>query len=175
MRGQAASADRTLVLGLGNDILADDGVGLQAARRVGEVIGDLADVAEASIATIDLLSMMSGYDRVVIVDAFLSRDLPVGTQVRATPEDLPKGFGYRSFHTLTFGEVMELGEWLGVSMPSEVVIHGLSVDQTDTFGEALSPEVEQAWEGWADDIVRIEFGVDRAGTRSHRPDRPDDK
>ena len=164
MSGQAASADRTLVLGLGNDILADDGVGLQAARRVGEFIGDLADVAEASIATIDLLSMMSGYDRVVIVDAFLSRDLPVGTQVRATPEDLPKGFGYRSFHTLTFGEVMELGEWLGVSMPSEVVIHGLSVDQTDTFGEAFSPEVEQAWEGWAEEIVRSEFGCERYRT-----------
>ena len=161
MRGQPGAADRTLVLGLGNDILSDDGVGLQAARRVGELIGDLADVAETSIATIDLLSMMSGYDRVVIVDAFLSRDLPAGTQVRATPEDLPKGFGYRSFHTLTFGEVMELGEWLGVAMPSEVVIHGLAVDETTTFGEDFSPPVAEAWEGWAEQIAHREFGRDR--------------
>lgn len=164
MRGQAGAADRTLVLGLGNDILSDDGVGLQAARRVGEFIGDLADVAEASIATIDLLSIMSGYDRVVIVDAFLSRDLPAGTPVRATPEDLPKGFGYRSFHTLTFGEVMELGEWLGISMPKEVVIHGLAVDETSTFGEEFSPTVAEVWESWAEEIARSEFGCERDGT-----------
>lgn len=162
MAVQPAATDRTLVLGLGNDILSDDGVGLQAARRLGELIGDLADVAEASIATIDLLSIMSGYDRVLIVDAFLSRDLPAGTQVRATPEDLPRGFGYRSFHTLTFGEVMELGAWLGVSMPGEVVIHGLSVHQTDTFGEVFSPEVEQVWEGWAEEIACTEFGIERS-------------
>ena len=83
--------DRTLVLGLGNDILSDDGVGLQVARRVGELIGDRADVAEASVATIDLLPLMSGYDRVVIIDAFLSPDLPPGTPVRTTPADLPRG------------------------------------------------------------------------------------
>lgn len=161
MHEQAGDAGRTLVLGLGNDILSDDGVGLHAVRRVGELIGDLADVVEASIATIDLLPLMSDYDRVVIIDAFLSPDLPPGTPVRATAKDLPKGFGYRSFHTLTFGEVMELGEWLGVAMPSEVVIHGLAVEETTTFGESFSPPVAEAWEGWAEQIARREFGCDR--------------
>ena len=154
----------TLVLGLGNDILSDDGVGLRTARRVGEYAGDLAEVVEASVATIDLLSIMSGYDRVVIIDAFLSPELTAGTPIRATAAELPKGFGYRSFHTLTFSEVLELGDWLGVSMPSEVVIHGLAVDETTTFGETLSPRVAEAWEPWAEEIARIEFGLERAET-----------
>ncbi len=63
---------RTLVLGLGNEILSDDGVGILAARRVRELVGDDVHVAEACVATIDLLSLMSGYDRVVIIDSFLS-------------------------------------------------------------------------------------------------------
>ena len=154
-----SSLSNTLILGLGNDILFDDGVGLLAARRVAELVGDAADVVEASVATIDLLSIMSGYDRVVIVDAFLSPDMPPGTPVRATAQDLPKGFGYRSFHTLTFSEVLELGDWLGVAMPSEVVIHGLAVDETTTFGETLSPRVAEVWQQWAEEIARVEFGA----------------
>ena len=162
MRPQPRTSNRTLVLGLGNDILSDDGVGLQAARRVGELIGDRADVAEASVATIDLLPLMSGYDRVVIIDAFLSPDLRPGTTVRTTADDLPKGFGYRSFHTLTFREVLEMGEWLGLPMPAEVVIHGLAVDETTTFGEDFSPRVTEVWESWAEDIAHSEFGFERA-------------
>jgi len=153
-----SSLSNTLILGLGNDILSDDGVGLLAARRVAELVGDAAEVVEASVATIDLLSIMSGYDRVVIIDAFLSPDLPAGSQIRAAAEDLPKGFGYRSFHTLTFSEVLDLADWLGVSMPTEVVIHGLAVDETTTFGETLSPAVAEVWAQWAEEIARIEFG-----------------
>ena len=164
MRQQSEAADRTLLLGLGNDILSDDGVGLKAARRVAKLVGDRAEVVEASIATIDLLPLMSGYDRVVIIDAFLSPDLPAGTPVRATPEDLPKGFGYRSFHTLTFREVLEIGEWLGLSMPTFVVIHGLAVDETSSFGEEFSPRVAEVWESWAEEIARCEFGFERART-----------
>ena len=113
----APAADPTLVLGLGNDILSDDGVGLLAARRVAELVGDLANVAEACVATIDLLALISGYDRVVIIDSFLSPDLPPGTPVRVTPDDLPEGFGYRSFHTLTFREMLDIGNWLGPPVP----------------------------------------------------------
>jgi hydrogenase maturation protease len=149
----------TLVLGLGNDILSDDGVGLRAARRVGEIIGTRADVVEASIATIDLLPLMSGYDRVIIIDAFVSPDLPPGTPVRASPEDLPDGFGYRSLHTLPFRAVLDMADRLEIPMPDEVVIHGLAVRDTSTFGESFSPAVEQAWEAWAEQISQTEFGV----------------
>lgn len=158
-----ASLSNTLILGLGNDILSDDGVGLLAARRVAELVGDAADVVEASVATIDLLSIMSGYDRVVIIDAFLSPDLPAGSQIRAATADLPKGFGYRSFHTLTFSEVLELADWLGIPMPTEVVIHGLAVDETTTFGETFSPRVAEAWEPWAEEIAKTEFDSEHDG------------
>ena len=122
------------------------------------------DVAEACVATIDLLSLISGYDRVVIIDSFVSPELAPGTAVRAVPDDLPQGFGYRSFHSLTFREVVEIGEWLGLPIPSDIVIHGLAVDQTNTFGEEFSPNVAEAWESWAEEIARCEFGFERART-----------
>lgn len=140
---------RTLILGLGNEVLRDDRVGLVAARRVAELAGGRADLAEACVATIDLLSLMAGYERVIVVDAYLSPTDPPGTALRATPDDLPAGFGYRSFHTLPFREMLDLGRRLGLPVPREVVIHGLSVADPATFGETLTPAVEAAWPSWA--------------------------
>jgi hydrogenase maturation protease len=153
----------TLILGLGNDVLMDDGVGLRAARRVAELVGDRADFVEACMASIDLLPIISGYERVIIVDAFRSPDFPPGTSVRAAPEDLPRGFGYRSLHTMPFQEMLDLGETLELEMPREVVIHGLAVAEASTFGETFTPEVGRSWLHWAASIAVREFGVEMEG------------
>jgi hydrogenase maturation protease len=143
----------TLILGMGNDLLRDDGVGLKAARRVARQCTDTADLAETCVATIDLLPVLSGYRRVVVLDAFLSDDLPPGSTIQTTPDDLPAGFGFRSFHTLSFNEMLRLGEELDIPMPDHISIHGLVVKEPYTFGERFTEEVEQAWRGWADQVA----------------------
>lgn len=150
--------ERTLILGLGNDILRDDAVGLVAARRVAELAGGRADYEEACVATVDLLGMMSGYDRVIVIDAYVSSADPPGTTVRATPDDLPRGFGYRSFHTLPFREMLDLGREMGLPLPRQVSIHGLCVEDAVTFGQSFTPAVAGAWPAWAEKIVAQEFG-----------------
>ena len=150
-------AKTVLVLGLGNEILGDDGVGLLASRRVAELAGEQADHAEACVATLDLLPMIAGYERVIVVDAYLSpAELP-GAAVRVASDDLPRGFGYRSFHTLPFREMLELGRSCGLPMPREVAVHGLRVEEVTTFGTAFSPSVERRWRAWAEEIARREF------------------
>ena len=151
------ASGRTLVLGLGNEILGDDGVGLRAARAVAELVGDRADLAEACVATVDLLPIMSGYNRVIVVDAYVSDQDPPGTMVRVTPEELPRGFGYRSLHTLPFREMLEFGREVGLPMPREMVIHGLCVADPATFGEAFTEPVGRTWRPWAEAIARAEF------------------
>jgi hydrogenase maturation protease len=162
-------AKRTLVLGLGNELLRDDGVGLCAARRVAYLVQPRADLAEACVATVDLLQVMRGYDRVIVVDAYLSQTDPPGTAVRCGPDDLPRGFGYRSFHTLPFREMLDLGREVGLPMPRMISIHGLSVADPASFGQSFTPAVERAWRLWADEIARQEFGDPQAFSeaRSH--------
>lgn len=169
MSGAAAAngeSDRTferrrpvLVLGLGNEILGDDAVGLLASRHLAARLGDSADHAEACVATLDLLPLVAGYRRVIVVDAYLSPTVPPGTAVRATPAGLPAGFGYRSVHTLPFLDMLALGRSCGLPMPAEVVIHGLCVQEVSTFGHRLSPGVEERWRPWAEEIARVEFGA----------------
>jgi len=148
---------RSLVLGLGNEVLKDDGVGLCAARRVAERAGGRADLALACMASIDLLPIMAGYDRVVVVDAYRSPTAAPGTPVHAAAEELPAGFGYRSPHTLPFAEMLAFGRELGLPMPREVSVHGLCVGDASTFGESFTPAVARAWRRWADGIAAEEF------------------
>ena len=166
---------RVLVLGLGNELLGDDAVGLLAARRVAELAGKRADHAEACVCTLDLLPVIAGYERLVVVDAYRSDADPPGRAIRVTPEALPRGFGYRSFHTLPFREMLEFGRECGMPMPGRVSIHGLCVRDVDTFTQRLSPAVEKRWRAWAEEIARMEWGVGAAAfqesaTRS-RPGR----
>lgn len=149
--------ERSLILGLGNELLRDDGVGLVAARKVAKLAGAGADLALACVATLDLLPLIAGYEKVVVVDAFRSPEIPPGSAVRATPESLPEGFGTRSFHTCPMRDLLALGRELGLPMPREVSIHGLSVADAETFGLTFSPAVKRAWRGWAEDIARAEF------------------
>jgi hydrogenase maturation protease len=150
--------ERVLILGLGNDLLSDDGVGLIAARRVAELVPG-ADYREECSATVDLLPILSGYDRVVVIDAYLCPELPPCTTVRAPAEELPAGFGHRSFHVFPFREILRLGRELGMPMPERVMVHGMCVADPYTFGDALSPRVAGAWPAWAESIARAEFSA----------------
>ena len=96
---------------------------------------------------------MAGYDRVLVLDGLIDSSVPPGTAVRASVDDLPTGFGYRSFHTLPLGDAIEFGRELGLPMPETIVFHGLTVADPTTFGEGLSPEVGAAWRTWSDRIV----------------------
>jgi len=158
-RARAFERSRTvLVLGLGNEILGDDAIGLLASRHLAARLGDRVDHAEACVANLDLLPVIAGYRRVIVLDAFLSPTSPAGTAVRATPADLPSGFGYRSGHTLPFVDMLDLGRRCGLPMPDEVVIHGLCVQEVSTFTCRLSPWIGDRWRQWVEEIARRDFG-----------------
>ncbi len=66
---------KTLVLGLGNDILCDDGAGLYVARELKKTLANRKDfsVAEASLAGLGLLDLLAGYDKAIVIDAIQTR------------------------------------------------------------------------------------------------------
>jgi hydrogenase maturation protease len=161
--------DTTLVLGLGNELLRDDGVGLCAARRVDELMGPRAELEEACVSTLDLLPVLRDRRRVVVVDAYVSELDPPGTAVHAAPEWLPHGFGYRSLHNLSFADMLSLGRRLDWPMPEYVSIHGLCVADPWTFGATFTPPVERAWRAWADRIAALELATSTATPDLHGP------
>jgi hydrogenase maturation protease len=85
---------KTLVLGIGNDILGDDGVGIHIARETARRISD-ADVTveETGAGGLSLLEHIRGYRRLIIADAILTENTEVGKIHRLTLKDLAQTNG----------------------------------------------------------------------------------
>ena len=59
---------KTLVMGVGNPILKDDGVGIHAVRELKKTLTGV-DYLEESLSGLELIEQFRGYDRIVIIDA----------------------------------------------------------------------------------------------------------
>jgi hydrogenase maturation protease len=132
---------RTLIFGLGNPILTDDAVGLIVAREVhARVGGPDVDLVEASVAGMDVLDLVCGYDKVVVIDAVKTRGGRAGDLHLLGPEDLASTPRLAAPHDVDFGLALQLGRYLEKEMPGEVRIYAVEVADACTFGEGLTPE-----------------------------------
>jgi hydrogenase maturation protease len=134
-----------LILGLGNPILSDDRVGLEVARSLHSrrPPGSTA-LAEACAGGLELLHVLEGWRRVVIIDAVEPGRLAPGEVSELGLEELGQQQLALSPHLAGLGVCLDLGRVCGLSMPEEVRVFGVGVSDPYTFGECLTPEVEQA-------------------------------
>jgi hydrogenase maturation protease len=150
---------RILVLGVGNLLLGDEGVGIHAVRRLGEQsLPPHVDLLDGGTAGVDLLGFMSGYEKVVIIDAVDAGEEP-GTIFRFTPQDVASGSAglALSLHQTEVLEVLKLGSYVGQDLPPVVVL-GVQPAAMD-WSTSLSPTVERQMESLLD-AVRLEMSPD---------------
>ncbi|HNT33788.1 MAG TPA: hydrogenase maturation protease [bacterium] len=148
---------RILVLGLGNDLLADDAIGILASRRLSPLVQGTADVQETSVAGLALLDFLIGYDRAIILDAVCTGRHAPGTILRLTPDDLAPAFS-PSPHYSGLPEVLTLALEMALDVPKDIVILAVEVEDVTTLGGEMSVPVTKA----LDEIVQrvqTEIGV----------------
>lgn len=135
---------KTLVLGLGNTILTDDGVGIYVAREIKKLIdGDHSiDIKESSLAGLNLLDLLTGYDRVIIIDS-IKTDESVGELYRLTPDELKSTKHMDSPHQINIATALELGKYLHLDLPMEIIIYAINVQCNDIFSENPTPEINR--------------------------------
>jgi hydrogenase maturation protease len=137
-------ATAALVLGLGNPILRDDGVGwrvVEEARR----LCPRADVEFDMVALggISLMERLVGYDRAVLVDSIQTEGGAVGAVYKLTLDDLPT-LHADAVHDASLKAALELGRRLGVRLPWDIKIIAVEARDLLDFGETLSPLVAAA-------------------------------
>lgn len=134
----------TLVLGLGNPILTDDGVGIYVVREAAARCGqDGVAFAEASVGGLRLLDVIAGCERLVLVDAIQTRDGRPGDVYRLHPNDLRASLHSGSTHDLSLPGALALGRGIGMVLPEDenIVIIAIEVEDVLTFGEECTPVV----------------------------------
>lgn len=137
---------KTIVLGCGNVLASDDGVGIKVIRELARLpLAGGVKLVEAGVAGIGILDYFDGQDKAIIIDAILA-DREPGTIVCFQGGDLPsKNMMPWSLHGMGLLEALQLGYRVEPQrMPKELVIMGIQVKDLDRWKEGLSPEVEAA-------------------------------
>ncbi len=154
--GMSGSKNKTLVLGLGNDILTDDAVGLQVVQQLKhELAGQLAvDFRETTEMGLALLDFMTGYSAVVIVDSIRTGQAAPGFVHEVDAASLKQLTG-RTPHFVGVGETLALGRHLALPMPEQVKVFAVEVADPFTLGTELTPVLQAALPGIVDRIRRF--------------------
>ena len=148
---------KTIVIGLGNPILGDDGVGWKVAEEIkrGLEIGELEtkspilqssiDVDCFALGGLSLMERLVGYDRAIIVDA-VAAGRPPGTVSRFRLGDLPdfSTAHTSAAHDTSLQNALRVGRTLGAHLPDEVIVVGVEARRVYDFGETLTPPVAEA-------------------------------
>lgn len=131
---------KTAVLGMGNILLKDDGIGVRVIREL-EERGSLpgTTLVDGGTSAMDMLGLFLTHDRVIVVDG-LRGGHPAGTLYRLTPEELGSCGTWRcSLHDLQILDVTRIAAMLGKT--PEVTIIGIEPKSIEESLD-LSPELE---------------------------------
>lgn len=136
---------RILVLGLGNDLLGDDGIGLWAVRALREVLetaGEV-DLVESSLAGLALLDLLAGYDRAILIDAIQTHQVPPGTILHFSMGEA-SSVRAPSPHFAGLPEVIAIARALQLPFPEAIDIYAVEVADPLTVGGEMTHAVRQA-------------------------------
>lgn len=135
---------KTIVLGLGNYILSDDAIGLILVEKISSMVKapDIEFQTSEKVG-FNLIELLKGYDRAVIVDSILTGKNPPGTIIEYSINELPGSPRLRCPHDVDFKTSIELAKKSGIKMPDEILILGIEIIDNLHFKQELSPELDK--------------------------------
>lgn len=135
---------RVVVLGVGNLVMRDEGVGVRCVQRLEaeQALPQGVAAIDGGTSTHELLDELENADLLVIIDAVATGG-PPGSLVRLEGDRIPSAFSHKlSPHQHGINDLLATLALLGRS-PAKIVLHGVTPARIE-LGMDLSPEVEAA-------------------------------
>lgn len=153
---------KTILIGLGNPILGDDGVGWKVVEYIQQncSLPTFVEIDFLALGGISLMERLIGYDHAILVDAIITRQNPIGSVMMLDIKDLPDQAGghLASAHDTSLQNALQLGRSLGASLPERITIVGVESQSVYDFSEELTRPVAEAVPEAAKIVVTILAG-----------------
>ena len=107
--------ERVLVMGIGNVLMKDEGLGCRIAEELVArfEFPDNVDVIDSGTMGMSILNLFGEYDFLLVVDAVDGTGHPPGTVIRLDPEDIAPNQVMHSLHDMRFADVLQAAELIG--------------------------------------------------------------
>lgn len=166
---------RIIIVGLGNPILGDDGVGWRVAEEVSRLSGiplgdaplpglsppkpDPVTIERYSLAGLSLMERLTGFERVILIDSLNTGGYPQGAVIHFTLADIDDlTYGHSaSAHDISLKNALKLGRRMGEPLPADEHIHIVAVEAQHVydFREELSPRIAEAVPAAAKKVIEL--------------------
>ena len=147
---------KTVVMGFGNPVRSDDGIGCYVIQELQQRLGDNSEVTILDMGTsaFEVLYQLKGHNRILIVDAVINTGEPSGTlykvpakEVMKAPQEDPMVF----LHSLKWDQALSYAKRiLADAYPEDIQVYLIAVDNTRLEIE-LSEKVKEA----GDKVVQL--------------------
>lgn len=133
---------KSIVLGIGNPIIGDDGVGFRVieALETDPPAGDVTLTA-CDVSGLAILDLIVDYDRAVLVDAIQTVNGVPGTIYRLGLADFNTTKHTISAHDMDLPSALELGKKLNLKVPEAISIVAIEIPDAYVFSHDLTPPV----------------------------------
>jgi len=146
------SVIKIIILGLGNPILGDDGVGWRIVDEVRRCLSltshckSMIDMETLAVGGLSLMEHLIDYDIAILIDAVQTGNKKIGEVFSFLLEELPGTYNGHtgSVHDTNLLTAVEMGRNMGFKLPNQIIIVGIEAEKVYDFSEQLSPSMKNA-------------------------------
>jgi hydrogenase maturation protease len=154
---------KIIVLGLGNPILGDDGVGWKVANEVRLSLSFkyqskfIIDIDTLAVGGLSLMEHLIDYDKAILIDAVQTGKKVIGEVFSFLLEDMPSMYSGHtgSAHDTNLSNAIQVGRNMGLNLPNQVIIVGIEAEKVYDFSDQLSPSIKKAVPTAAHFVIEI--------------------
>ncbi|MDP1620745.1 MAG: hydrogenase maturation protease [Bacteroidales bacterium] len=142
----AERSGKVLVLGIGNEILTDDGIGVR-------LVDDLKDKGfppevvfeKGTVGGLEILEFIQGYQEVLFLDAIKTTDGKAGDVYHMDLSDFLETLHLSNLHDVSFIQAIRLGKELGFDLPARLRIFAVEIVEDRVFSRNFTCEIEKQY------------------------------
>jgi hydrogenase maturation protease len=134
---------KTLILGMGNTLISDDGIGIVTLRYLEKILSHESDITfcETSWGGFRIIDLLEGFDYAVVIDAIKTNNKPIGYIYQYKPSDLLPTLRLTSYHDINFITALNLAETMEAKIPSDIDIFAIEVEENRCINETINPSL----------------------------------
>jgi len=134
--------NKTLVLGIGNDILTDDGIGPKICDFLKETYKNKSiHFEKLNVGGLEILEFIQGYETVIFIDAIKTLNGQIGDVYLFTPDNFKETLHLSNLHDTNFITALALGKSLEFQIPQKMYIIAIEIKEDMVFSEYFTEEL----------------------------------
>ncbi|MBN2602141.1 MAG: hydrogenase maturation protease [Candidatus Marinimicrobia bacterium] len=144
---------KRLILGLGNELLTDDGIGIYIAEQLKSEIHE-ADIICSADSGFGLLDHMIDYEQVILIDSIITGKIDIGEVHCFSSADFTRHIPF-SIHSTDIISILEYSRKCGFLVPDRIEFLAVEIEDNQTFKESFSDSIENQKEQIVKKIQKI--------------------